>query len=170
MCPTASGNSTAPAVLGLGAGSSCPHSESTEGCCRWAPGCPQPRGKVGGEKGARGGLAADGQCLRAPGPATLSLPSGTYNLECYSCAVINSFNCEMLRECPYETRRCMTVSIRKCLLVCLRVGGQSHPPPGPARSRGQSGLLSLRAPCPWPALSPLESVLLGSGPHPGESG
>ncbi|XP_062935361.1 glycosyl-phosphatidylinositol-anchored molecule-like protein [Cynocephalus volans] len=36
----------------------------------------------------------------------------TYSLKCHDCAAINDFNCPNVRECPYEIRRCLTVSIR----------------------------------------------------------
>ncbi|XP_069321693.1 glycosyl-phosphatidylinositol-anchored molecule-like protein [Eulemur rufifrons] len=36
----------------------------------------------------------------------------TYNLECKECAVLNNFNCPRKKKCPYEIRRCMTLSIR----------------------------------------------------------
>ncbi|XP_012503403.1 PREDICTED: glycosyl-phosphatidylinositol-anchored molecule-like protein [Propithecus coquereli] len=36
----------------------------------------------------------------------------TYNLKCHECSVINNFNCEPVRTCPYEVRRCFILSIR----------------------------------------------------------
>nr|XP_019567738.1 PREDICTED: glycosyl-phosphatidylinositol-anchored molecule-like protein [Rhinolophus sinicus] len=36
----------------------------------------------------------------------------TYNLKCYDCSTINDYNCKNVRECDYEVRRCLTVSIR----------------------------------------------------------
>lgn len=44
---------------------------------------------------------------------------GTYNVQCYECAVKNTFNCPELRTCPYEVRRCYTVSIRKYQITFL---------------------------------------------------
>lgn len=49
----------------------------------------------------------------------LSFLSGTYNLKCHDCLSINNYNCPNVRVCDYEIRRCLTVSIRKYLLVCL---------------------------------------------------
>ncbi|XP_004680004.2 PREDICTED: glycosyl-phosphatidylinositol-anchored molecule-like protein, partial [Condylura cristata] len=36
----------------------------------------------------------------------------TYSVRCYSCSTINDFNCPDLIDCPYDSRRCLTVSIR----------------------------------------------------------
>lgn len=83
----------------------------------------------------------------------LSFLSGTYNLKCYDCATINDYDCTNVRECPYEVRRCLTVSIRKYLLVFLatcelvtHLGG--------FRGWGQSVLFSAPTHGLWLALSP----------------
>ncbi|XP_037588363.1 glycosyl-phosphatidylinositol-anchored molecule-like protein [Cebus imitator] len=39
-------------------------------------------------------------------------PHWTYSLKCHDCAAINDFNCPNIRVCPYDIRRCMTISIR----------------------------------------------------------
>ncbi|XP_032323648.1 translation initiation factor IF-2 isoform X2 [Camelus ferus] len=36
----------------------------------------------------------------------------TYNLKCYDCWVTNTFYCSNIRVCPYEIRRCLTISSR----------------------------------------------------------
>lgn len=38
-------------------------------------------------------------------------------MKCYDCESINNFNCANLRTCPYDIRRCMTVSLRKYLFM-----------------------------------------------------
>lgn len=118
-------------------------------------------------RGQWAGTRVESACV-SRSPVLLSFLSGTYSLKCYHCSIINSFECRRVTICDYEVRRCLTVSIRKYLLVfptpcelvtCLSTfRGQSqsvfslHSVDGP-------GLL-----CPHP-----ESMLSGARLSPGQS-
>ncbi|XP_036904536.1 glycosyl-phosphatidylinositol-anchored molecule-like protein [Sturnira hondurensis] len=78
------------------------------------------------------------------GDTELSVRRWTYNMKCYDCVVINTFQCPTLRTCPYETRRCLTLSIRvnprellvykNCTDNCSFVYAAHQPPPAPKSS------------------------------------
>ncbi|KAL2767321.1 glycosyl-phosphatidylinositol-anchored molecule-like protein precursor [Daubentonia madagascariensis] len=57
-------------------------------------------------------LLAIGLPLVGTDNTTAGRSTWTYSLKCHNCAVINDFNCEAIRTCPYEIRRCLTISIR----------------------------------------------------------
>ncbi|XP_028356565.1 glycosyl-phosphatidylinositol-anchored molecule-like protein [Physeter macrocephalus] len=67
----------------------------------------------------------------------------TYNLKCHDCWAINSFTCPNVRECPYEFRRCLTVSTRlsprellvykNCTNNCTFVYAAHQPPEAPRK-------------------------------------
>ncbi|XP_053516861.1 glycosyl-phosphatidylinositol-anchored molecule-like protein isoform X2 [Artibeus jamaicensis] len=88
---------------------------------------------------------ADNEASVSAGDMELSVRKWTYNLKCYDCAVINTFQCSTLRTCPYETRRCLTVSIRvnprellvykNCTDNCSFVYAAHQPPPAPKSSK-----------------------------------
>ncbi|XP_024428280.2 glycosyl-phosphatidylinositol-anchored molecule-like protein [Desmodus rotundus] len=83
------------------------------------------------------------------GDTGLSVRAWTYSLKCYDCVVTNTFECSQIRTCPYETRRCLTLSIRvnprellvykNCTDNCTFVYEAHQPPPAPkTRSRANS--------------------------------
>ncbi|XP_045716927.1 glycosyl-phosphatidylinositol-anchored molecule-like protein [Phyllostomus hastatus] len=55
---------------------------------------------------------ADPNTSATAGDSKLFVRRWTYNVKCFDCAVINTFQCSTTRVCPYETRRCMTLAIR----------------------------------------------------------
>ncbi|XP_062043911.1 glycosyl-phosphatidylinositol-anchored molecule-like protein [Lepus europaeus] len=65
----------------------------------------------------------------------------TYNMRCHDCEAINNFNCDKTRTCPYDIRRCMTVSLRlnpremliykNCTYNCSFVYSAIQPPEAP---------------------------------------
>ncbi|XP_058524865.1 glycosyl-phosphatidylinositol-anchored molecule-like protein [Ochotona princeps] len=67
----------------------------------------------------------------------------TFNVTCHSCAVINDFNCPTKVTCPYEIRRCLTLSIRlnsremliikNCTYNCSFVYPVQQPAPAPKK-------------------------------------
>ncbi|XP_043339692.1 glycosyl-phosphatidylinositol-anchored molecule-like protein isoform X2 [Cervus canadensis] len=67
----------------------------------------------------------------------------SYNVQCYECVVKNTFNCPELRTCPYEIRRCYTVSMRlnsrdilvvkNCTFNCTFMYRSEEPPEAPRR-------------------------------------
>ncbi|KAG8515385.1 Glycosyl-phosphatidylinositol-anchored molecule-like protein, partial [Galemys pyrenaicus] len=88
-----------------------------------------------------GGSAGTG--LRREGSIpSLSRP-GTYSLKCYSCTMINNFNCPVIHTCVYEIRRCLTISIRlntrellvykNCTNNCTFVYPEQVPPEAPRK-------------------------------------
>lgn len=84
----------------------------------------------------------------------LSLHAGTYSLRCHDCWAINTFRCANVRICPYEVRRCLTVSIRKYLFLCL-TPGELVTPPEQFQGAGPICFFSAPALGPWPALFPI---------------
>ncbi|KAF6099398.1 glycosylphosphatidylinositol anchored molecule like [Phyllostomus discolor] len=83
---------------------------------------------------------ADPNTSATAGDSELSV-RWTYNVQCFSCAVINTFQCSNTRVCPYETRRCMTLAIRvnarellvykNCTDNCSFVYAAMQPGPAP---------------------------------------
>ncbi|XP_016048742.2 glycosyl-phosphatidylinositol-anchored molecule-like protein [Erinaceus europaeus] len=67
----------------------------------------------------------------------------TYSLKCHDCWAINNFNCPNVRECPYDIRRCLIISIRlnsrelliykNCTLNCTFLYPSQVPPEAPRK-------------------------------------
>ncbi|XP_012612808.2 glycosyl-phosphatidylinositol-anchored molecule-like protein [Microcebus murinus] len=72
----------------------------------------------------------------------------TYKLRCFDCEIINNFNCAHVRECPYDIRRCMTISVRlnprelliykNCTTNCTFLYHSQVPPEAPRRLKTNS--------------------------------
>lgn len=108
---------------------------------------------------------AEGDSARAREPTLPPSASGTYSVKCYDCETINDFNCPKIRVCDYEVRRCLTVSIRKYLLVSLT---PCEPVTLLGGSRGQGHSATFSAPThgPWLVRSPSEQHVVGTGLSP----
>ncbi|XDC78246.1 hypothetical protein R6Z07F_009419 [Ovis aries] len=67
----------------------------------------------------------------------------TFNVQCHECVVKNTFHCPSLRTCPYEIRRCFSVSMRlnsrevliykNCTYNCTFLYRAEEPAPAPKR-------------------------------------
>ena len=51
---------------------------------------------------------------------------GTFNVQCHECIVKNTFHCPVKRTCPYDIRRCFTVSMRKYQIIFLLLNESPH--------------------------------------------
>ncbi|KAM7236790.1 hypothetical protein CapIbe_012462, partial [Capra ibex] len=86
----------------------------------------EPR-RRGQWKGRRGWPASPSSVRKVQAPTEMMLlfafllfmgwPLGfvepwTFNVQCHECVVKNTFHCPIRRTCPYEIRRCFTVSMR----------------------------------------------------------